>query len=147
VNSVLIAHVADALTRVTGNSDYETTADSAVTLLGHGDVLDAATGYDRGSVTQEQLDMVIRRVARLSARYPEFDGITGPELMISAVAACRPDWTPGKTRRIATAEYESATMLRNMADGAASGDYPLGSFASVVAAYLDNTATLDPDYE
>lgn len=60
VDGILIAHVADAITAVTGDGDYDAVADRAAELLKRrSEVEDAAARYARGDLDFASLQRMV----------------------------------------------------------------------------------------
>jgi hypothetical protein len=69
MNSILIAHVADSVERISGGKveDYDAAADFAAELLSdHAEVREAASAYDADNMTGTEFDAVIARAAALA---------------------------------------------------------------------------------
>jgi len=69
MNSVLMAHVADSIERISGGEagDYDATADFAAKLLdGYPQVLDAAERYNADTMVTAEFDEIVRRAAGLA---------------------------------------------------------------------------------
>lgn len=60
VDSIVLAHVADAITSVTGNDDYDAVADEAARLVSRGSVAVAGAQFARGSITRAELEDAVR---------------------------------------------------------------------------------------